>query len=251
MQPYVGVTGFTTRADVESALSALPQPTTRNLMVGVLASWKSLHGLPLKPVRQKRFPQPEKIREIFVRDGRALNLVHYSTEEEQINTLVSQLFKIHDLAGPNLDGFQLNITWPLLDALEDYRMRMGSTPRLVLQIGQTAINIAESAHGIAKLVFNYRGFVDSILLDASGGLGKPLDARFAHQVFSEIVNKGWTLGLGVAGGLGPNSLDLVAPLIEEFPALSIDAEGLLRNKENELDNQAVKTYLKKAFTMFT
>jgi hypothetical protein len=65
-----------------------------------------------------------------------------------------------------------------------------------------------------------------------------------------ITDKGWNIGLGVAGGLGPDSLNLVEPLIAKFPNLSIDAEGRLRNNQNDLDLKAMSDYLAKALQLF-
>jgi len=58
------------------------------------------------------------------------------------------------------------------------------------------------------------------------------------------------MGLGVAGGLSPTTLDLVRPLTNEFPDLSIDAEGRLRTPEDHLDLAVSSEYLRKAFEMF-
>lgn len=42
-------------------------------------------------------------------------------------------------------------------------------------------------------------------------------------------------GLVAAGGLGPDTMHLVEPLIKEFPDLSIDAQGKLRPSGSALD----------------
>ena len=42
-------------------------------------------------------------------------------------------------------------------------------------------------------------------------------------------------GIVVAGGLGPRTLHLIEPIIEEFPDISIDAQGQLRPSHNALD----------------
>ncbi|MDI6734376.1 MAG: hypothetical protein QMD50_02710 [Patescibacteria group bacterium] len=54
----------------------------------------------------------------------------------------------------------------------------------------------------------------------------------------------------VAGGLQAKNLDLLKPLIKEFPELSIDAEGKLRDEKDKLDFIAVKKYLEKAKEIF-
>jgi len=83
VKPYIGITGFTKREEVEFALKVFPRNSNRKLMVGVLATYKSLRGIPMKPKWAKQTPNPEKIKDIFSNDERVINLVHFSTEEGQ------------------------------------------------------------------------------------------------------------------------------------------------------------------------
>ncbi len=115
--PYIGVTGFMSRAEVGKALAVVPQKSSHRLMVGVLMSSKTLAGE--QAGRPGRYPKKEAVADIFVNDPRILNLVHYSTSNTE--TLLGQLMEITDLAGPDLDGFQFNIAWPSILQLEDYR----------------------------------------------------------------------------------------------------------------------------------
>ena len=61
------------------------------------------------------------------------------------------------------------------------------------------------------------------------------------------------LGITVAGGLGPQTVCLAKPIIDEFPDLSIDAQGKLRPSGSALDpidwNMA-ETYLTEALKLF-
>jgi hypothetical protein len=43
------------------------------------------------------------------------------------------------------------------------------------------------------------------------------------------------IGIGAAGGLGPDTLHLIEPLASEFPNLSIDAQSRLRPSGSALD----------------
>lgn len=252
MKPYIGVTGFVTREEVASALAAFPRNGPRVLMVGVLASWKSLRGIPLKPKWQQQTPAPECISKIFLRDARTVNLVHYSVDEEHQGALLRDLLEIHTIVGPNLDGFQLNVSWPEIRLLDEYRMAVGYDYRIVLQIGQPAVEKAEgSPDGVVALLEHYVSVVDDVLFDPSGGRGQPFDAGRAHQFLLAIAEQGWGVGLGVAGGLGPGSVDRLVGLVEEFPNLSVDAQGRLRDPENNLDREAVKQYLAEALVLFS
>jgi len=55
---------------VRVILASLP-PTQRKLMVGVLASYKSLNKIPNRWTN--RFPDVNQIADIFIEDARALN----------------------------------------------------------------------------------------------------------------------------------------------------------------------------------
>ena len=252
MKPYIGITGFTKQEEVVSALDIFPQNSNRKLMVGALATYKSLRGIPMKPRWAKQTPNPEAIRSIFLNDERVVNLVHFSTEEGQEGLVLADMLRIHELAGANFHGFQLNVAWPQINQLDEYRAAMGRDYRIVLQLGQKAVEaVGGTTQGVVEMLCRYAGIVDDVLLDPSGGLGKPFDPERAREFLSAIAERGWNLGFGVAGGLGPDSLNLVEPLVAEFPNLSIDAQGRLRNTENDLDMEAAKIYLARALQMFS
>ena len=251
MKPYIGVTGFTKKEEVSSALSVFPKNYDRELMVGVCATWKSLRYLPIKPKWQKQTPSPLAINELFLEDSRVLNLVHYSTEEGQERSILNDMVKIHNLAGWHFHGFQLNIAWPEVRILDEYRNAVGYKYRVVLQIGQKAVEMAGGTpESVADKFEQYAEFIDDVLLDPSGGQGKSFDTERTREFLTEIRKRKYGIGLGVAGGLGPDTLNLVEPLIADFPNLNIDAQGKLRNSENDLDVEAMKTYLVKAVKMF-
>lgn len=133
-KPYIGITGFMSRDEVEEVLTVFPENSTRKLMVGVLASEKTLHG----PTNKWPNRYPDR-------------------------------------------SFDTDKTREYLRALEDMDL---------------------------------------------------------------------DIGLGVAGGLSAETLHLVEPLIEEFPDLSIDAEGRLRDESDKLDLTAAKRYAVKSLDMF-
>ncbi len=241
--PYVGVTGFMSRAEVSEAIAMVPQGSTRRLMVGVLMSSKTLAGQQNK--WPGRYPKKETVVDIFVDDQRALNLVHYNTDHPE--TLLTQLVEITELAGSHLDGFQLNIAWPPISQLEDY-WEAYPDKFLLLQIGGKAMAQVESMERFTELVGAYLPMIDAILIDPSGGKGEPLDATKGAE-YLHAVRDYPTLGFGIAGGLGPDTLHLLNPLVKEFPELSIDAEGRLRTPkpEDALCLDAMRTYLEDAF----
>jgi hypothetical protein len=251
MKPYIGITGFTKPDEVKFALSLFPETENRKLMVGVLVTYKSLRGIPMKPKWEKKTPSPETISNLFFDDKRVVNLVHFSTEEGQESSVLTDILKVHELAGANFHGFQLNLVWPEARVLEQYRERMGYGYRIVLQIGRKAIEAAgRSPRHILDKLSCYVHLINDILFDTSGGRGEPFDVEYARQFLSAIKEQAWPIGLGVAGGL-PDSLPLVESLIVEFPDLNIDAEGRLRDENNDMDMGRVKEYLIGSLRLFS
>jgi len=252
MDPYIGITGFTGPEEVSQALRVFPINPKRKLMVGVLATYKSIRGIPMKPKWAKQTPKPKEIKNIFLADSHALNLVHLSTEEGREDALLADMFKIHDLVGEKLHGFQLNVAWPQVNQLYKYRITKGWDYQLVLQIGQKAVEaVGGTPEGVVNAVELYAHNINAVLLDPSGGQGKPFDPKRAREFLTALSQRDWDhLSLGVAGGLGADSLDLVEPLVADFPNLNIDAQGRLRNEDNELDPILTETYLKKALQLF-
>ncbi len=251
MDRYIGVTGFMSREEVNRALGVVPRNTKRRLMVGVLASGKSIRNRPLKPEWQGRYPKASAIRTIFTNDRRALNLVHFAPGDEYAASLVPDMNAIAEMAGPLFGGFQLNAVWPKPTDIGGYREGRGFTRDvLVLQIGRAALREMDGdVVETARRVQGYNGLIDGVLVDPSGGKGAPLDAATAHDLITAIVRRCPHLGIGVAGGLGADSLDLLGDLPAQFPSLSIDAEGRLRTADGALDEPAVGDYLQSAYRL--
>lgn len=244
--PYVGVTGFMERAEVELALKCVPSQSSRRLMVGILVSSKTLSGQQNR--WPGRYPKIENVPDLLIQDERVLNLIHYNTDETE--TLYTQLNSITQCLDYNLDGFQLNIAWPPISQLEDWH-ETHPNQFLLLQIGSKAMAAAESMEHFRDLVGAYLPMIDAILIDPSGGKGEPLDpVKGAEYLRSASCHL--DLGLGIAGGLDASNLSLLEPLVKEFPDLSIDAEGRLRtrNEDDDLAPGAMIAYLNEAFARF-
>src|SRR3972149_5500104 len=105
---YIGVTGFTQKRDAECVLEmydSLEHEPLRKLMIGVLASKKTLNGLPGK--YPKRYPATKDIAAIFPDHPYAVNLIHFATDTPE--SLRDDLTQLTALGGPNFHGFQLNM----------------------------------------------------------------------------------------------------------------------------------------------
>ena len=227
-QPYMGVTGFMSRGEVQAALEAQGRRTAqsgRKLMVGVLASSKTLAGNTNK--FPNRYPKITDIAGIFPNEKWTLNLIHYATDEQ--DTLDQQLIRMVDLGGPYLEGFQLNVRWP-----NPAQLRAIGHLRVVLQLGKKALEeMGNNPVRVADRLDGYRGLISDVLVDASGGLGLKLDPEAAYSYLRAIQERHPTLGLGVAGGLSGETVGGLEPLAREFSNLSFDAEGRLRTKDED------------------
>lgn len=247
LAPYVGVTGFTNRTQVEAAISAFTRASRRVLMVGVLASHKSLRGVPLQRTWAVQTPHLETLAELFVMSDQVLNLVHYAADQGDLGHLADDLAFIAQYAGLCLGGFQLNIPWPdpqVLRACRKNRDRFPLSPHFVLQVSAEAVAEAGGTmEGVAARLAAYEGVADYALFDASGGKGKPLDADRALAFLCAC--RGLRLRFGVAGGLGADSLSLVEPVLAEFPETSFDAQGKLQGPDG-LNVPNMERYLARA-----
>jgi hypothetical protein len=118
---------------------------------------------------------------------------------------------------------------------------------LLLQIGSGAMAEVGSMERFREAVGWYLPCLDAILIDPSGGKGEPLDAVKGAEYFRAVDE--FQLDLGIAGGLGPDTLDLLDPLIEEFSDVSIDVEGRVRTPkpEDALDITKMRGYLTGAY----
>ena len=245
-KPYIGVTGFMNRDEVRAALEVVPADSDRQLMVGVLMSLKTLRGQTNR--WPGRYPEREAVSEIFVDDPKTLNLIHFSTDESL--TLSLQLNQLLEIGGPNLDGFQLNMVWPSIGDLEDFSEAYPNLT-LILQIGVRAIKEVGSTEAFAEMVGHYVPTISGILLDPSGGRGREFNPNEVIP-YLRAARQYPTLGLGVAGGLGPSSLSTLETLQFAFPHISIDAESRLRKSlPDDLDREKVRSYLTQAYQLFS
>lgn len=234
---YCGITGFTSRAEADAALAALPSGLT--LMCGVLVSAKTLRGERNKHWR--RYPRVEDIAGIFSPDPGCLNLIHYASDEPPGWDALARLV---ELGGPALHGFQFNVAWPRRGDLTCLQVaahrQLNRQFRIVLQDRRWAWAMFDALEAAGPEPTD-------VLLDASGGTGTGLDAERLERARRLIeVARGHfrPINFGLAGGLCAETLPAVAPIVREH-GLSIDAEGRLRDGDEggDLKLDKVRAYL--------
>ena len=248
--PYIGITGFTSPDEMAAVLTTLPAEPSRLLMCGVLLSNALLSGEPSDA--PNRCPSPDDIADIFSDDPRCLNLVHYRPRAG-VN-LTDALTRAMDVGGPNCHGVQINATrgvpWPDPAALIEFLNR--SHPRrIVLQAGREAMaSVDGDPTQLAQRCAEYTGIVTDVLVDASEGLGLPLDAARSAEYLDALAVAAPGLGMVVAGGLHAGNTDeLLSPLLPRWANVSIDAEGRLRDADDVLNVGAATAYLQAAIAL--
>lgn len=246
--PYIGITGFTNRHDVREVLEAKSPWLMRKIMVGILASSRTINGETNS--HPNRYPTPGQMGNIFEDHPNALNLVHFSTKNRE--GLFEEMVRAFNLAGPYCHGLQLNIAWPDPSVLGFFKTKAYPVT-IVLQIGAGAFEmIGHSPQRLAdKIEKEYKHFIDYILLDPSGGTGKPFVPEKMRRYLQALEMKQMPIGLGVAGGVSPSTLNpLVAPLVKEFHNLSFDVETEVRDKDDHLVPRLAISVVRKAGCLF-
>lgn len=254
IDPYIGITDFTDESQVRAMLAVLRKASgnrlPRKLGVGVMMSRKTLNGLPSR--FNDIFPAKEKIADIFVNDPLTYNVLHYA-DYEGIDVL-ENLTEAAKWGGPNLHALQLDMIWPEPDVIKKFK-ELHSHIELIIQINPSAFKQVDfQTLGLVDRLKGYDYSLSGVLLDMSMGQGVPMSwlSLLPHLAgLNALLPK---MALVVAGGLGPNSLDLVKPLVDCFvPDISIDAQGKLRPSGSYLepiDWQMVERYLVRAMEIF-
>jgi hypothetical protein len=253
LTPYVGITGFTKPGEAKEVFSVLPQNPDHFYMIGVLMSSKTLNGENNR--FRLRYPRRESVRDAFGDfSDMVMNTIHYSTDTPE--NLLLETAAILGLCGgyvktidAQVKAIQLNVPWPKPSLLEQCYKTVFAPAHLmtILQVGKSAILQANrSPTAIAERLREYTPLIHYALIDASGGTGTPLDIEFVTACVRAISDLDLPINVGIAGGLSPSTIDTIAPLLREFPNLSIDAEGSLRNSDDELEILLAKEYLHKA-----
>lgn len=255
-----------TNQEVEHMLNVFRKHRTegsqRRLHIGVMMSFKTLYGYETKYTNA--FPPKETLGQIFCPVGNPKSSIYLEINKDLMHTLhyadyqkypniVKNLTDALAYAGPFVDALQLDMIWPDPHKVKEAIEVSGKQIEVILQIGKNAIEDADNdPQEIVERLHFYQDCITYVLLDKSMGQGLGMNARELLP-FARAIRKAYpNFGLVVAGGLGPETMHLVQPLIEEFPDISIDAQGRLRPSGSALDpidwNMASQ-YLAEALSM--
>ncbi len=262
--PFISITDFMTREQVEIMRDVFLDaggdklPGNRRLAIGVMTSYKHSRNIPSK--WDKAFPPRDQIASIFKQDPLLWNVLHYAdydglrySEDHLLRALAEELTLVTKLGGPSMDALQLDMVWPDPIAINRYRDRYPEK-QVILQIGKNAMAQYDNDWlKVMNAMVRYEPYVDGFLLDKSMGRGVAMNANELLPYLKALSHFGERFFAIVAGGLGPNALDLVKPIIDEFPGVSLDAQGQLRPSGSALDPidwQMAANYLRGAIKLF-
>lgn len=227
--PYIGITDFMTQEQVKNMLAVFlahrSPDSKRKLHVGVMMSYKTLNGIPTKWTNA--FPKNEDIHKIFLDDPNIFNVLHYA-DYDGIDVL-NNLVQATNFGIGMIDALQLDMVWPDPTFVKEYR-ELWPQVQIIIQGNTKALELVDN--DIDRFVVRlkeYEHSIDYVLLDKSMGKGLGMDAVGLAPLAQVIQDELPHLGLAAAGGLGPDTMHLVQPLVELFPGISIDAQGQLRS----------------------
>ncbi len=125
--PYIGITDFTNAEQVRDMLSVFTHPH-RRLHVGVMMSYKTLHGISSKNTGV--FPENTMIRDIFFPHKQLMCTVHYvDFNRGKTNLVRYPLENAIGFGGPHMNALQLDMTWPDPSAVADAIAASGKISR--------------------------------------------------------------------------------------------------------------------------
>ena len=248
--PYIGITGFTNHRQV-GRIALLADLTDRPIMCGVVLSKARIRGEPSD--RPNRYPPLADIPGIFSDRAGCLNIIHFRPQLVAADALCCAL----QAGGPHCHGIQINTTvadpWP--DPREIVNFRQAAHPRrIILQISGAAIRQqGNDVPAIAQACSRYRGVCTDLLIDQSGGTGNPDRMDETLAITRAVAETCPDLTVGIAGGL---SHENVARQVRQAAQrighhrFSIDAEGGLRNPQDQLATERAVSYVEQAISAF-
>jgi len=215
----------------------------RKIMIGVMTHPIMLdpESFPEEVFREvsREFPLREQMAAAFTDDPDVLNTLHYADlygpegrqwEAGASPNVLENLELCVEYGGENLHAIQLDVTWPEPSAIKAFKEKYPDI-LIILQVGKFAMDaVANDPQKMVDLLREYDGSVDFVLLDMSMGKGKSIGTgsdvllRQLNLIQYELPG----LGLAIAGGFGPGSMDSLKPIADEFPDIAIDAQGRLK-----------------------
>lgn len=220
----------------------------RKVMIGVMTHPLVLDDSAAVPTSardgiRRIFPTRDEMATGFIDDPDVFNTVHYADlygpngpwKAGESPNLAKNLELVTKYGGDHLHAIQLDLTWPEVDELKRFKDTHPDL-EIILQVGRNAFKEAgNNPQAVVAMLRAYGDAIDYALLDTSMGKGVAMEPQGLLPILRTIQQELPDLGLAVAGGMGPDTLDALRPVADEFPGISIDAQGNLKRKDAPRD----------------
>ena len=233
--PYIGVTDFVSHEQVLQAVECIPESLNRRLHVGVMMSYKTLHGIPTETGWEGIWPRGDALHAIFQPHMRVFNVLHFADYGQPYLTTSDDLILACQEAGPHLRGLQLDMIWPQAQLIRDVKVELPHL-EIILQLGKKALGQMEDSGGYLGIeLTRYLDCVDYFLIDWGMGKGVPMDLRIVQGYLYDALRVLTQDRLAVAGGLGPMSYMVLEDIFKKYLNVSCDAQGQMRSTGKATD----------------
>lgn len=239
MMPYIGVTDFTSRDQVEQVKKHIPNHINRRLHVGAMTSYKTQNYIPTSAGWEKIWLPSHALQQLFVDDDQVYNVIHYAdyghTDTSRAPTTVFDLVHAWDMCGPHVHAIQLDMVWPEESLIREFK-HVVPTSQIILQVSSTALEFSDPHVDWREVLGPYEQLVDYVLIDTGMGKGIVFDPSKALERVEGAIQVGFDPDrIVVAGGLGPDTYTNLKLILDIYPDVSCDAQGRLRSSHNSRD----------------
>lgn len=257
--PYVGVNAPMTVDEVKRVgylyrrAEGLLPPDAAGLVqpfLGLMVSNRILTGEQMKSKWASQYPSIDQIPVLMdaAREAGMKCFIHYNTKNPKFCDELEELERRWNRVP---DGWQLNIVWPDPRELERYLgIVEHARVQFIAQVGGKAYDmVGQRPDFMARRLRDYDALASYFLFDLSGGVGKTLDPNASLEVVAAMHEQVGG-GVAVAGGLGPDTVGLLRPIAKALPLVSWDAQGRLRDQNDQLDLKNVEGYLVASYSLY-
>lgn len=260
-QPFIGITDFKS-ADEQQSMSIFFHKYIKEKQIphvfhiGVMA--QPLHTYTEDHSWEFLFPHPETIASIFT-DPYCMNCIHFVDHSTPSpNETFTTIKELLDTSGPLVNALQLNMVWPdilaVQDAVDATLSKKRFRPITLLEINQKAIeNAGNTCQGVLERLEPYRNNISHVVINKNGIHEKQFDAHEHIHLVDEIARRFPSIGIVLHGGIGPETVNHILPLIKKYPHLSINAQQLLHYKKDSFKKiclEYAQLYIAKAYALF-
>lgn len=255
--PHIGTTVFTTPEEVKRAwvifirAGGFRLELPHRLGIGVMAGHGALDDV--SSDWKRAFPRDERVAALFTSMPGLFNILHYVDHNRQ--TRLEDLEQAVGLGGAHLHALQLDMLWPDAELLRRFRERH-PTIFTILQMNPLSVEIeGDGPVRVARRLRFYGDSLDGILLNEDPDGDRELGTERLLAYLQEIMLTCPDLNPAVAGGLGPETLHLLQPIVDgRRNAISINARTKLylqHDRQRSIDWAAVERYIHNSVQLFS